>query len=146
MKLTTENVSNVFTNCLFTEFESEDSVLLSKALISEGVNLKVGFHPDRIKQNKENIISMLDCLPDAFKSGKGGGWSFLNMIEDKNGVQWTSLHAEVDKLLTLGVAVDVMTFLMPRDSWKLFPGGVPYLVITNLRELRKEKLEKIEKN
>jgi len=143
MKLTVENVNSVFTNCLFTEDETQDTVLISRALVVEGVHLKVGYHPNRIQQNRENIISMLNCLPDSFKPEGGGGMSFLNMMEDKDGEQWTGLHQEMDKLVTLGLATQKLGFLMPREMWKVLPGGMPYVVVKNLKMERKEKLDKI---
>lgn len=145
MELNTENVSSVFTNCLFTDDETADPAMMARALIVDGVSLKVGFHPGRIKENSKHIKSMLDCLPDSFKSDSGGGMSFLNAIEDNNGVQWTSLHTEVDKLVILGLATFNITFLMPREMWKILPGGMPYLVVNSLKQIRKKKMEKIEK-
>lgn len=143
MKLSAENVNNVFTNCLFTEEETQDVALISRALVVEGVYLKVGYHPNRIQQNRENIISMLNCLPNSFKPEGGGGMSFLNMMEDKDGEQWTGLHQEMDKLVTLGLATQKLSFLMPREIWKVLPGGMPYVVVKNLKMERKEKLDKI---
>jgi len=72
---------------------------------------------------------MLNDLPDNFKNDFGGGWSFLNMCEDKNGVQWTDFHATVDELVCLGLSIDKMSYLMSRDMWNVLPGGMPYLVI-----------------
>jgi len=147
MKLTVDNVTKIFVSCLFTEEEAQYSEITTKALVVEGVNLKVGFHPERIKQNRKNIISMLDCLSDNFKAEKGGGYSFLNMIDDKNGEQWTvidGVHSEVDKLVTLGLAIGKLSYLMPKEMWKILPGGMPYLVVKNLKMERKEKLKKIE--
>lgn len=143
MKLSAENVNNVFANCLFTEEETQDVALISRALVVEGVHLKVGYHPNRIQQNRENIISMLNCLPNSFKPEGGGGMSFLNMMEDKDDKQWTGLHQEMDKLVTLGLATQKLSFLMPREMWKVLPGGMPYVVVKNLKMERKEKLDKI---
>jgi len=143
MKLTTDNVTKIFMECLFTDNETQDTALISRALVVEGVNLKIGFHPGRIKQNRENIISMLNCLPNSFKAEGGGGMSFLNMMEDENGEQWTGLHQEMDKLVTLGLAITKLSFLMTREMWKILPGGMPYIVIKNLKTERKEKLDKI---
>ena len=144
MKLNTTNLTNVFMECLFTEEEALNSELISKSLIVEGVNLKVGFHPNRIKQNTDNIISMLNCLPDKFLlGGEGGGASFLDMVMDENNDDWTSLHADVDKLITLGLAINYVSFLVPRKMWEILPGGLPYVVVNNLKSVRKKKLIKI---
>jgi len=121
MNLTAENVHNIFKKCL-----SNDSV---DTKIVDGVLTKASFCVKKLEENKSNISDMLNDLPDYFKKGSGDGWSFLNMCEDKNGVQWTDFHATVDELVCLGIAVDKMSYLMPRDFWKVLPGGMPYLVI-----------------
>jgi len=121
MNLTAENVHNIFKKCL-----SNDSVDIK---IVDGVLTKASFCVKKLEENKSNISDMLNDLPDYFKKGSGDGWSFLNMCEDKNGVQWTDFHATVDELVCLGIAVDKMSYLMPRDFWKVLPGGMPYLVI-----------------
>lgn len=126
MNLTAENVHNVFINCLFKEGESQD--IFVKA---EGVITNVGFHPDRLKNNEGYIQDMLDCLPEAFRKDSGGGWSFLNMCNDKNDEQWADLHQTMDELVCLGLATGKMSYLLPRELWKALPGGMPYLVINN---------------
>ena len=123
-KLTAENVHNIFMNCLFTDDEPTDDYKHG-----EGVKLNVGFHPQRLAESTDNIIQMLEMLPDEFrKSGKGGGWSFLNMCFDKNKNQWADLHQTVDELLSLGIAIGKLEFLTPRDMWKVMPGGMPYII------------------
>jgi hypothetical protein len=125
MKLTAENVHSTFLNCLFKENEDTESYKLG-----EGINTKVGFNPERLKESETSISEMLDCLPDSFKTFGGGGMSFLNMCEDKDGVQWTDFHKTMDELVCLGLASEKLSYLMPRDYWKILPGGMPYLVIS----------------
>ena len=72
---------------------------------------------------------MIDCLPDAFKTTGGGGWSFMNMCVDKEDVQWTDFHQTIDELVCLGLSIEKLSYLMPREFWKVLPGGMPYLVI-----------------
>jgi len=89
----------------------------------------VGFHPDRIKDNENNISSMLSELSDDFMKNKGGGMSFLKMCDDKNDNQWTHLHKTMEQLVLLGLSIDKVSYLMPREMWAAFPGGMPYIVI-----------------
>lgn len=124
MKLTSENVHNVFMDCLFSE--DEDT---SNAKICEGVMTKVGLHRGRLESHIPDVKSMLDDLPDSFKKTSGGGMSFLNMCEDKNGEQWTGMHQTMDELICLGIGIDKLSFLMEREMWNVLPGGMPYLVI-----------------
>lgn len=124
MKLTAENVHNTFINCLFSEGESTE-----KYILGEGCITKVGFNPERLKNNEANIIEMLNQLPDEFKKTGGGGMSFLNICNDKDGNQWSDLHQTMDELVTMGIASEKASFLMPRDMWSVLPGGMPYVVV-----------------
>ena len=124
MELTSENVERIFMDCLFKE--GEDT---SNYIPAEGVTTNVGFHPERIESHKDEIASMLSELPEEFKEKTGGGWTFLNAFNDKNGQQWTSLHRRMEQLFQLGIGIGKVSYLMPRDMWRIFPGGMPYLVI-----------------
>jgi hypothetical protein len=120
LELNAENVDEIFLKCLFKD--GEDT---SNHVLAEAVMLKVGFHPQRLEENRSKIEELLSQLPDNFKEGKGGGWSFLNAIETAEGVQWAG-HPDVDKLLALGIGVGKATILLPRELWSVFPGGLPY--------------------
>lgn len=123
-ELTAENVHNTFMNCLFKEGEPT-----CNHIIAEGIMVKVGFHPDRLKEYETTIVQMLDGLSDNFKKSGGGGHSFLSMCEDKNGTQWADLHQTMDELVALGIATKKLSYVMPREMWNMLPGGMPYVVI-----------------
>lgn len=125
-KLNVKNVRSTFKHCLFDDIEPTDN-----HISGEGVRLKAGFHPERLKESEPVIAEMLDELSDHFKATGGKGWSFLNMCEDKNGNQWTGLHTIVDELLTLGIATKQLSYCLPREQWNILPGGVPYIVYNN---------------
>ncbi|MES3018192.1 MAG: hypothetical protein V4721_10455 [Bacteroidota bacterium] len=126
MKKISERVHETFMNCLFSDEESTDI-----HVIGEGVQTKVGFHPERLKAAEPTIAEILDEMPDEFKKNAGGGgWSFLNLCHDKNGNQWADLHKTMDELVMLGVATGKISFLLPRELWSSLPGGMPYLVIS----------------
>lgn len=124
MNLTAEKVHTTFMNCLFNEGEPTDNYK-----IGEGVMMKVGFNPERLKESEPAIIEMLNDLPDEFKKTGGGGMSFLNMCNDKEGNQWADLHKTMDELVALGNATGKLSFLMPKEMWDVLPGGMPYLVV-----------------
>lgn len=123
MKLTAENVEQVFLKCLFKEDEPKDN-----PIIAQGVMLKVGFHPERLKQSEPDIVSMLSDLPDSFKQSGGGGMSFLNACMTSDDVQWGE-HQNIDQLICLGIAAGKVSLPMPRDMWGILPGGVPYITV-----------------
>jgi hypothetical protein len=123
MELTTDNVSKILKDSLF-----KDGVDTTNAVIVEGVRGKFGFDPTQLEKNKQHIVDMLSQLPNEFKSTGGGGWSFLQACMRSDDVQWGD-HTSIDELICLGLAVGEVSFLMPRDMWSMFPGGMPYFAI-----------------
>ncbi len=128
-ELNASNVEEVLVKCLFTD--DEDT---SNPVIARGIVQTYGFHPGRLEEEKQGIIEMLSQLPDQFMMdvpGGGGGWSFLQACQNKDGNQWADLHATMEKLVVLGIAVRRVKFLMPREMWAMFPGGMPYFAVFN---------------
>jgi hypothetical protein len=124
MKLTSKNVTQLFKDCLYNEGENTDDHVKTEA-----IKMIVGFDPKRLKENKENILDLLKEFPDSFMKSGGGGMSFVNMCQDKNGIQWTDFHSTMDELVALGIASGQMSYVLPRNIWRHLPGGMPYLVI-----------------
>lgn len=121
MRLTHQNVEAVFTDCLADTAEHA----------IKGVLIEAAFNRDKIEAHTQDIMSMLMQLPKEFHRNSGGGWSFLNMCIDCNGTQWTDYHQTQDKLVCLGRAIGAVEFLLQRDLWRVFPGGMPYIVIND---------------
>jgi len=124
MKLTSENVENVFMDslCPTLEFDGE-------GITVEGIIANYRFDARKIKQYENDIESMLSELPDEFKEDVGGGWSFLNSCVDRNGHQWTDFHQRMEQLFCLGLATGKVVCQTTRDLWKILPGGMPYYMI-----------------
>jgi hypothetical protein len=126
--ISAEKIQEIFFKCLLTEEEiDKNGKPLIEVIKVEGIINSFGFHPERVEEHKDEIISFLEELPDNFKSSKGGGWSFLNACMDKDGNQWGE-HQNMEQLFSLGIAIGKAKFLMPREMWSVMPGGVPYLV------------------
>lgn len=126
MQLTATNVIEKFMKCLFKDGEATENFIKA-----EGVMSTIGFNPDRLKENQPDIDSMILELPDEFMKSKGGGMSFLNACNDKNGQQWADMHQTIDQLLCLGLATGKITMLMPREMWSVLPGGMPYFIVND---------------
>lgn len=122
--LTVERVNDTFMACLFQN--GEDT---TNHIVAPGLQMRVGFHPGRIAENRDAIHEMLGELPDDFKTSGGGGYSFLNLCMDKHGNQWTGDHRTMEQLVTLGIAIGEVEYCLPRELWGAFPGGVPYLMV-----------------
>lgn len=121
--LNTERVEEIFLKCLFKDGEDTGN-----GIDVEGVIVNVKFNPERIEENKAKIIEMLDELPDNFKEGQGGGWSFLNACMDKYDSQWGE-HKNIEQLVMLGIAIAKVKYGMPKEMWNILPGGMPYITI-----------------
>lgn len=126
MKLTAQNVKDTFMACLFIDEQEAQS---NQQIIVEGIKNKIGFHAGRVELNKDKISEMLHQLHPNFMRSGGGGYTFLNMCEDANGNQWCDMHQTMEQLMTLGMAIGECSYLMPREMWGMFPGGMPYIVI-----------------
>lgn len=123
MKLTSTNVNTVLMDCLFKKGEDTTNYIEVQAVMRH-----LGLNPERVEKHKEDIESMLSQLPDSFNKGKGDDNSFLNAAVTNSGEQWGE-HGNVDELLCLGLAIDKVEILLPREMWNVFPGGMPYFVI-----------------
>jgi len=126
MKLTSENVETVFMNCLF---EKESDSNSDNTIVVKGIISNFGFNKSQIEKYEPDIYDMLKQLPDGFQNHSGGGMSFLNACNDKNGVQWTGFHQKMELLFVLGIAIKKAQLLLPRNMWNVLPGGMPYVVV-----------------
>jgi hypothetical protein len=124
MNLTAENVEKIARHCFFKKEEK-----IENPVFGDGIAGRSWFHPERLEESREMIEKMLSELPDSFKKSGGGGMSFLMMCQDKNDRQWADLHWTMDALVMLGNAIEKVRFIMPREMWKSFPGGMPYVII-----------------
>ena len=123
-KLDPQRVEAIFSDCLFRE--GEDT---SKHVKADGISCNVGFHQERLNSHKVEISELLDELPDDFKATGGGGMSFLQACLDKHGNLWTGLHQRMEQLFQLGIGIDKVNCLLPREAWSALPGGMPYYLV-----------------
>lgn len=130
-KIDPEVVNKVFLDCLFRseELDGENNVP-ANAVIVEGVLGKFGFHSERLQSHADEVRAWLSLLPHQFRKSSGGGWSFLNACNQEDGEQWTDFHRRMDQLFTLGIALGLAKFQMPREMWDMFPGGMPYIEVS----------------
>lgn len=126
MDLTVENVEKIFRDCLASAAEEEDSCCLT-----EGLQHTFRFSKARLDKNSDAIREMLEQLPTGFLANGGGGQSFLNFCLRSDQVPWTDIHFNAEKLLCLGLGSGRAAYCLPRESWYILPGKVPYIVIYN---------------
>jgi len=127
MELTAEKVESIFMDCLFKDEEAIEGKPVVEPIKVEGIIHTFGFHPARIESHKKEIVDLLMELPATFQKN-AGGWSFLQACQTKDRVQWGE-HMNMEQLFALGIAIDKVKYIFPRNMWNTLPGGMPYLVI-----------------
>lgn len=128
MLIEAKRVHEIFNDCLFKDGENHDEFLPAS-----GLTVNVGLHPQRIESYADEIHSMLLNLQDEFQEDKGGGYTFLNMVMDKEGNHCME-QMTAQELLLLGLASGWACTPMPRELWIALPGGVPYVMVNENRE------------
>jgi hypothetical protein len=121
VQLTSTAVTEVFRACLVdpgTEDAIEVDGIVHKAMLSKPL----------LEENKGKIEAFLAELPSEFQEKGGGGMSFLNACNDKHGMQWGE-HVNMEQLFMLGLGIERVKCLLPRDMWEVLPGGMPYYVV-----------------
>jgi hypothetical protein len=126
--ISAEKVMDILGDCFYKDEELINGVPTIPPIEVEGIITNVGLHPERVKKHEEEIISLLNELSEKFMKASGGGYTFLNMCEDKYGNQWgEQMHAEA--LMMLGMAINKVSYSLSRDFWTILPGSVPYITI-----------------
>jgi hypothetical protein len=122
-------VHSIMMACLFKEEEREEP---KKGYVDvTGINIRVGFHPERLKSHKDEVLIILKNLPETFLESKGGGWTFLNACIDREGEQWGQ-HSTMNELLMLGLGLGLVRIPIPREAWGALPGGMPYFTVLDV--------------
>jgi hypothetical protein len=126
--INSQRVRDIVGDCLVETPEGE--TLPINTVFVEGILHTYAFRPDKLIEHHAEVRGMLELLPDAFRVEVGGGWSFLNACDDRNGVQWTGEHWCMEMLFCLGIGMGLAKWLLPKDMWSALPGGMPYVGIT----------------
>lgn len=122
-KLNSTTVNNIFLDCLFRQGEDHTNHIRVTGIASD-----FGFHPERLESHRQEVVELLDELPDQFHEKTGGGWTFLNGCVDKDGDLWGQ-HLSVEQLFCLGVGLGIVKECLPVEMRITLPGGVPYYMI-----------------
>jgi hypothetical protein len=121
-----ERVTQTVMACMYSD---EDVEALhgeppEDAIIVEGLTANFGFKPENVRANTDAINKLIDeIVPEDFYKGM----SFLNLPLDKNGELWGE-HQQAEALYAMAKAVGRAEFVLPREMWGAFPGGMPYIL------------------
>jgi len=124
-----EAVNTAFRNCLIEDDEiGSDGLPTVEYTKIPGIRADYGLHTERLQTHKEEVKNWIQQLPDNFMKSGGGGWTFLNLCNTKDGEQWTDFHQRMEQLVVLASGLGVAKFTIPKMLWSTLPGGVPYIV------------------
>ncbi len=146
MKDYANQITTVLIDCFYRGEEIKDDasgqpILPEDAVIIEGMTMKFGLHPDRVKAHAAEIHDLIaKIVADDFLVGKGGGYTFLNLCMDRDGEHWGE-HKNCEELIVLGMAVGRAGYCLPREVWSVLPGSVPYVWFSNTDKKVVEKTE-----
>lgn len=109
MMLNGKNVNDTIKACFWTREQANEmgvETIEKKSIIINGVTTLVGFNPEGVQLQKQNISDMLDCLPPKFSDKVGA--SFLDGDVDKDGKSWTTpgyKYRDMEALFVMGIAI-----------------------------------------
>lgn len=121
-----DTIHEIMKDCLYKPDEIENGIP-GDVVIVDGILAKFGLNPLKLNANKEKILKIIQKMHPNFFQNTGGGWTFLNLCIDKDGVQWGE-HRDCEALIILAIAIDKCKYLLPRDMWSALPGGMPYIM------------------
>lgn len=121
MSLTANNVRSVFDDVLFKETELENGMPIVEMIAVNGIRSNFGFHKERLLGHKQELIDLIDQLPDLDE-----GVSFLNLCFTKDGNHWGE-HMNMEQLIVMGIGAGILQKLVRREMWMIFPGGLPFI-------------------
>lgn len=127
-KIDAREVEIILLDCLYKDEEITDNQPPPDAVVAKGIINTFAFHPGRLELHKEQVRAWLMALPHQFRSSAGGGWSFLAACEDEDGEQWGQ-HHDMQSLFCLGLGLNLVVCLLPREMWDVLPGGMPYYMV-----------------
>lgn len=119
-------VEDVLKDCLYRDEEIGDGKVPDDAVVVSGVVNTFALHPARVVAHKADIAALCNELPDTFQRSGGGGWSFLNLCQTKDGELWGE-HRNCEQLVVLAIASGQGSYPLPREMWSALPGSVPYV-------------------
>lgn len=152
--ISAERIREIVVNSLLSENELDDVKSGKKdyvGIVAISISGKsLVFIKDKIMKFKDEVKAYLNLLPDEFKDEKGGGYTFLNSVVDKNGNQWGG-QASADELFCLGTALGLSKYIGSGLMLMAFPGHVPYVTVyqaeqkveeVSVQEIYKKSIEK----
>jgi len=90
--------------------------------IVHGLVSAYSLHKERLELHRPQVIYWLGLLHETFRQN---GWTFLQVPFLANGIQWGS-QKDADILMVLGMGLELVYPLLPRELDSSLAGGLPY--------------------
>lgn len=131
--LTKDAVAAILEECIVKKSEmagkTEDEMGKEATVVFDVIDQGWGFYPERLKENTDKIVALLNELPEDFQEKNGIGSSIMNIGVTRTGETWAELN-EASTLVVLGMAIGRVSVCAPQAAWPLLPHGAPYIVVT----------------
>lgn len=115
-------VRDLMIECLANDPPGKAAITRIEAVVHTFV-----FDSASIERNSGRIKALLSVMHSNFHKQHGGGWSFLQLPMDADGIQWGE-QVDAEALVALAIAAGMGQFSLPRGMWNALPGGVPYVM------------------
>jgi len=123
-----KTLNTLFLDSLYKDNEVTPGQTPEGAVLVHGIVNNIGFNPERLNKNKDKILELAKAIvTDPFLKEGGGGMSFLQLCEDRNGLQWGE-HRNMEQLVLLCIGLKKAVYCLPREAWVALPGGMPYIM------------------
>lgn len=119
-QLTATRVEEIFEDCLHSEADGVPPTQI------EGITETAEFNLNRLNQHADEIEQMLGELLIGFRYG---GMAFRDFCCNQQGGQWTLYQHIMEHLLLLGLALDKIEIMTPRNIWPSLANGGPIITI-----------------
>lgn len=124
LKEATENASqlektigDIFKDCLIRRGEED-------YIIAEGIDNVSFFNAGRLEKHKEKLERIINSI-----SGIEDGISFANMPIEHPKNNTIKYNPHNDRIIKLGVAIDLFEYVVPRTCIDALPAHVPFVVL-----------------
>lgn len=113
------------------EVDGRELTVPTDAIVVFGIHRNFGFHPEKVENHADDIRSLVERIPsDKFFDEEGGGYSFLELAETRDGELWAQ-HQIVEAFCAVSIAARYARWLSIPVN--VLPGGVPYVAFTHDR-------------
>lgn len=116
--LTEDNVGSVYRRC---QLRPDERPL--RYVVAQCFGLAIPFNEERLDENRQQILDMLNLLPEAFRTEDG--ISFFEAHWRNDGAEWTQKQVDVEWLILLGLAIEEVEYTLPRGL-AATPADLPY--------------------